>query len=668
MPLPPTRYIDAGPGVPLANPNAAMAEGEAMARVGKSVQQVADVGFKVGEQLRRIDDAGKLASLFTNIEKEASDFSLGLMARDDTDKWKQEYAEKASSWKQTGAEANLSPEGRAIFEQRFLNWDTDQSIRLATVQANKTMEIGRSRISNGMAFYEGQGNYDASRALLTDARAVGLVNGAEHEKGVMELSNREAEYHLREEIQADPNGFLARAEANTLLPGETLDMHERGVKLAKAQVRDNLLGTQGRILNGIADGTLDTPEKIAAQGGDLGAADVAELQHKLSLRGDAVEKQRLARPEVQAGLIGEISATLRTLAPDDTDGQVALQRQIADLPTGEIKNKLSGEFGALIKGETVEAKSYADFVMGQLDAAYDAGRFGKPGKPDNIATADLVKDGFLKDTGKIQRLGFSESQAEDIAEAAKKDPAAGQKKFIDLWNDRDLGSVNASEIEIATAKALKEGNATVGWDNPASVTERLSTAQRYGLAKMKMTEYLKLNPQAKKEEIDKQFLKITGAGVMEDAKRKLVPDRPGRIDPSTSMVLPEKLKPLSSVFKAEADKHGMDPRFLAAISMHETANGTSSAFRNKNNAMGVSNSSGPISFTESADSIARMARVLASGKGPYKGARTVAEIAKIYAPAGADNDPNDLNKHWTAGVTKYLRQLGGDPDKIFINS
>jgi hypothetical protein len=105
-----------------------------------------------------------------------------------------------------------------------------------------------------------------------------------------------------------------------------------------------------------------------------------------------------------------------------------------------------------------------------------------------------------------------------------------------------------------------------------------------------------------------------------------------------------------------------------AISMHETANGTSSAYRNKRNAMGVSDAKGPIAFEDPAESVARMARVLASDKGPYRNARTLAEIGRIYAPPGAGNDPRGLNGYWTAGVSKYLRQLGGDPDKIFLNS
>ena len=128
------------------------------------------------------------------------------------------------------------------------------------------------------------------------------------------------------------------------------------------------------------------------------------------------------------------------------------------------------------------------------------------------------------------------------------------------------------------------------------------------------------------------------------------------------MNLPAPLAPLREAFVAEGMRHNIDPRFLAAISMHETAAGTSSAYRTKNNAMGVSNSTGPISFQDSRESIARMARLLGSlSSGPYKNARTIADIGRIYAPPGAGNDPGNLNPHWAAGVAKYYQALGGNP-------
>ena len=136
----------------------------------------------------------------------------------------------------------------------------------------------------------------------------------------------------------------------------------------------------------------------------------------------------------------------------------------------------------------------------------------------------------------------------------------------------------------------------------------------------------------------------------------------GFVPGETVMNIPDSLTPLRSVFIEEGLKNGIDPRFLAAVSMHETAGGKSSAFRNKNNAMGVSDSRGPIEFGDASDSVRQMARLLAStSSGPYKNAKTIAEIASIYAPVGAENDPGNLNSSWTAGVSKYYKQLGGNP-------
>lgn len=156
-----------------------------------------------------------------------------------------------------------------------------------------------------------------------------------------------------------------------------------------------------------------------------------------------------------------------------------------------------------------------------------------------------------------------------------------------------------------------------------------------------------------------------GGGGTEQAASTSGSGATGQSEPSPDWAqkLPEPMRHLAPAFEKYGKQYNLDPRFLAAISMLETGNGTSKAFKNQKNAMGVSDSKGPISFSSTEQSIERMARVLASSTGPYKGARTIAEIGKIYAPPGAGNDPNGTNGHWPAGVSKYYQQLGGDPSK-----
>lgn len=130
--------------------------------------------------------------------------------------------------------------------------------------------------------------------------------------------------------------------------------------------------------------------------------------------------------------------------------------------------------------------------------------------------------------------------------------------------------------------------------------------------------------------------------------------------------LPGPLKKYADTFQKMGEKYGVDPRFLASISMHETGKGTSSAFRNKNNAMGISNRRGPIRMGSVEQSIERMAKTLSKPSGYYKGKTTIGGIANIYAPVGASNDPNGLNGYWAKGVAKNFKMFGGNPTQQVI--
>jgi hypothetical protein len=125
--------------------------------------------------------------------------------------------------------------------------------------------------------------------------------------------------------------------------------------------------------------------------------------------------------------------------------------------------------------------------------------------------------------------------------------------------------------------------------------------------------------------------------------------------------LPAQAKHLADDFVAAGRRHNVDPLLLVSISKHETANWTSSAFRNKNNAMGISNSRGPTRQPSAEASIDKMASLLGSTtSGPYKNADSYRELWGIYAPGPAtgqgrqSNDPNNLNRHWGPNIIKNI--------------
>lgn len=122
-------------------------------------------------------------------------------------------------------------------------------------------------------------------------------------------------------------------------------------------------------------------------------------------------------------------------------------------------------------------------------------------------------------------------------------------------------------------------------------------------------------------------------------------------------ILPKQAHQLIPSFLQHADTFDLNPLFLIAISKHETGNWLSKVFKAKNNAMGISDKNGAIAMPSYDASIARMAKGLSSPTGYYKDCKTLADIAKVYAPVGAANDPGELNSYWPKSVAKFWSEF-----------
>lgn len=118
-----------------------------------------------------------------------------------------------------------------------------------------------------------------------------------------------------------------------------------------------------------------------------------------------------------------------------------------------------------------------------------------------------------------------------------------------------------------------------------------------------------------------------------------------------------KLKGWGHEFVSVGKLFGIDPAVLASIAMHETGNGTSRAVREGNNVGGIMGKNGLKSYSNMETGIYELGRIL---KKVYvdQGLTTIEQIQKKYAPVGAKNDPNGLNKDWINGVTGFLNGFG----------
>lgn len=119
-----------------------------------------------------------------------------------------------------------------------------------------------------------------------------------------------------------------------------------------------------------------------------------------------------------------------------------------------------------------------------------------------------------------------------------------------------------------------------------------------------------------------------------------------------------------AAFVASGSRWGVDPRLLVAIAGGESSFGqiTCAPF----NAWGWGCPNGPYRFTSWADGIEAVTRGLRTGY-LAEGRTTVAAIHAKYAPIGAGNDPTGLNNNWTINVSRFLTELGGDPQDVDLD-
>ncbi len=116
-----------------------------------------------------------------------------------------------------------------------------------------------------------------------------------------------------------------------------------------------------------------------------------------------------------------------------------------------------------------------------------------------------------------------------------------------------------------------------------------------------------------------------------------------------------------AAFIASGGAWQVDPRLLVAIAGAESSFGTITC--GSFNAWGWGCPNRSFQFESWADGIETVTRGLRENY-LSEGRTSVALIHAKYAPIGADNDPTGLNNAWTANVSRFLVELGGDPDNI----
>jgi hypothetical protein len=546
----------------------------------------------------------------------------------------------------------------------------------------------------------GQGLFGIAEKL----RAVDDYNTETEMIGALDNARRSVSQYVAENIDPATGEYEAYAEeamapVRALLekdmPASQRAQLQRMVVQGGAQIKGAAFQSQFQVVQdkGLRNAALQ--DRMAQDNGDragirpiwerahaLGLVDQEGMEAKIYIGEQAASREEIARDTandpfavrdaLEEGKYENIKGADRTVALKKAHADINFKQAVAaenillhyantkELPT-------DGELNSLVERELM---SPADAKKFRVPEPMGLGAFAMfqhklysldPNDPSGGAL--LMKNRILTEV-----LASGDDAALDTLTAVAKshwDLMTGEKK--------DMVKDTFSVID-ATYKGLT-GMGTENVPADAMKPESFKAREQVVDLKRKMSEFLRKTPNVTPAMVESELRRLTDGKNDVDLPQRLgSPMRP--VDPVTGAQtvptgsafnipdqIPAPLAPHAATFQKAGDNNGIDPRFLMAISMFETGGGKSSAFRNKKNAMGVSNSKGPIKFNSRDDSIYSMARKLASSTGPYRNANTIAEIGAIYSPPGAGNDPNGTNHSWPSQVAAFYRKLGGDPSK-----
>lgn len=520
MALPQTNYIDAGPGVPLANPGSAMIQGKAYAEMGNTIAAIGERGMEIAGKLRDIDDTRKATDLWMRMEKENNDFQIGLMTREDTTKWPEESAKMAEKWKEESKKLGLSAAGQSAFEERFTQWNTRRSIGLETQAATKGIELAKMTAANASQFHLSNRNYDGARQVVRDHMAVGILGSAEGQKAMMEIDSIQRHDDIMEDIEEDPVGWMDTHKEP--LPGYDRTKWNQMQAHARSAARAKTYDVAGKVQDRIVSGKLTTPEQVREAAGGLRPTEQVELEGFLSKWNEAERDNLRNDPEFQAGLVGEFERQLADYKPaagDDEDMPgVRLGGLVAMMPAGPLRDDMERRLKYVGENQKVEAQTQLDLMLDQVTAYAKQGKFGAVPET-KFSTEQRVRGGLLRNEQALKDAGFSDDHVKKFKEA--KSDNEREQLVRDLWTSRGMAKKDIDQFTWQSFDAIHKGESSFEFGADAAAAKQAEIDIKLGSIRTHMKEWTRLNPEAARDpaKIQAELHKFTGLEIRQPQSR-----------------------------------------------------------------------------------------------------------------------------------------------------
>ena len=518
--------------------------GGAIAQAGKLAEQMHD------EQKRQW--TGKAELQFA----EAEGALQAKLARTPDPSKHQEIAQKHFE------EAKAKILNNESYTKKFRNELTDRlnlagATRLNKITTNASLQqvrngrqINNERIKNRLADHD----YAGAAQLINGSIGVYLTPEMAQVQ-LEEVGMRQEDYAKRQvkedalnEIAGDPMGWAERNaepwEGDMAGDWVSLHSHARTVRRNKGyEETDNVLDL-------IYTDKLTNPDQIEQLTPHL------RPKARESLRAEHFKRQEFLAEGIrsssvdQDSLIGTVGDLIKNYEAEDTedfdDAYVHLDSLIRDIKDPAQKAEYNRQLKAKRSGQWAESKEKRDVAVKVFEDAIEGSSALLPeaAAPQESSLGSYLDDEFLSDQDRLRSFGFSEDDAEEIAEASEAWYGEGKRQGKDpvdlvrrLWSTSAAADEDFPESERAVFEAIrnyKTASSTVF--NPTAAARadlagrerEVENTRRKGQLRQKFMKYLERNPDATPEEIQQ---KAHGLGVeftTESIKSKMLQKQGGR--------------------------------------------------------------------------------------------------------------------------------------------
>ena len=658
------------------------------AGIGKAVGDVGNVLMDISEKAKRANDVTKLTEASLAMNKAQADFATWQQSAEGQDEkqWLPKWQSLQSNIKSTFDKEELTPDARLQLTDRFSNWATRGTIM---VQANAYKKAGERMDSLGQMAR--QKSIETGDMSIYGNHLKGEVAGGFKTK-------EQADLEL-----VDTDILYASRAAENQWKAAVMTADEKGLE-SSIQLGKERAGWDDDFIKVKRLAGLEGIERTRAVNKSKSEAEFLGEVFMRKAQGEVIVPSQIENWVAENKIDKDTGARLLVATKSE---QGAMQGEFYDFLNSEVDQYDPMKDPDGVKGYEMQKKAAMLGLNGSQMEFFEArlNRAAKLNGPQRaqqavLSTGKKVIGEMLKDVGttrawdsdaeilfkdkaKLEAFGIPKDAAVEIEKLTKGEFTWGgqptgkgidKAKALQLFKQNSTTRVAAKPAGLTDAEwgkmvTLSTSDASVNPD--ASMSAEFNRAiLEEGLESWYQHELNKRGTPPDEKEVkawvgDKTRAVLQGAGAANLFKTPettavsgdgvKISIRGFKDAPTLADKLPEGLAPYASTFIEAARANNLDPYALAAISMHETANGTSKAFRDKNNAMGISDATGPREMASVEDSINKMARVLAGDT--YAKASTLDQIGSIYAPIGAGNDPTKLNSYWPGGVASHYARL-----------